>query len=60
LAEALKSSESRTRSYVAQVLGRIGDPRAVEPLKRLVTDPDPEVRMEVRRALRKITGGGEQ
>jgi len=42
----------------AQALGTLGDPRAVEPLRRLLaTDPRPEVRVAVGGALKKLDAG---
>ena len=37
---------------VVEALGRIADPRALNPLGRMLGDPQPDVRIEVMRALR--------
>jgi len=44
LEAAIASKDSAVRARGALALGRIGDERAVEPLRRLVNDPSPDVR----------------
>ena len=41
--KALRSSNAETRGYAAGILGRIADPRAVEPLIAALKDKDPSV-----------------
>ena len=40
-----------TRSYAIGALGMIGDPRSIEPLTRLIRDPEPWIRTSAIRAL---------
>ncbi|MGA3058362.1 MAG: HEAT repeat domain-containing protein [Candidatus Limnocylindrales bacterium] len=48
---ALRSDDERGRAEAAMVLGRIGDPRAVEPLYAALNDSDENVRHQVAKAL---------
>ncbi len=50
LVATLEDPEARWAAVEA--LGRIGDPRALQPLAKLLADPAPEVRIEVLLALR--------
>lgn len=54
LLAALHSEFNRVRAVVAQVLGRIGDARAVKPLIFALEDGDPNVRISVINALAEI------
>jgi HEAT repeat protein len=44
------------RTWAAQALGAIGDPRAVEPLKAQLAVPDPRLQAEAAESLRRLTG----
>jgi HEAT repeat protein len=48
---ALRDPLVHVRVAAAEALGRIGDPRAVEPLKALLNDPYANVRQAAERAL---------
>lgn len=53
----LEDPDGTVRSKAAEVLGDLGDVRAVEPLKRVfVADPDMDVVAATERSLRKLTG----
>jgi hypothetical protein len=39
----LSHEDARIRGDIADLLGKTGDPRAIAPMKRLATDPDPDV-----------------
>ena len=52
--KALGDKDWRVRMEAALVLGNIGDPRAVEPLARLLGDESVRVRVAAERALEKI------
>jgi HEAT repeat protein len=53
----LEDPDGTVRSKAAEVLGDLGDVRAVEPLKRIfVADPDMDVVAATERSLRKLTG----
>jgi hypothetical protein len=39
----LSHEDSRIRGDIADLLGKIGDPRAIAPMEPLTTDPDPDV-----------------
>ncbi|MCZ7550918.1 MAG: HEAT repeat domain-containing protein [Anaerolineales bacterium] len=54
LLAALHSEFNRVRAVAAQVLGRIGDARAVKPLIFALEDGDPNVRISVINALAEI------
>ncbi|VVB62460.1 HEAT repeats [uncultured archaeon] len=45
---------SYVRSMAAHVLGNIGDPRALKPLKKALQDKDSNVRKEAKVALIKL------
>lgn len=51
---ALDDRVSYVRATAAQVLGNIGDPRALKPLKKALQDKDSKVRKEAREALVKL------
>jgi hypothetical protein len=51
LLNGLQNSEPKVRSSCAWVLGRIGDRRTIGDLKKLTTDPQETVRLEVARSL---------
>ncbi|HUP65013.1 MAG TPA: HEAT repeat domain-containing protein [Thermoanaerobaculia bacterium] len=48
------SDDPRVRRYLAMVLGKLGDPRAVPVLTRALDDPDPETRLYAVLALAEI------
>ncbi len=54
LLDALQNSDKLSCRAIAKGLGEIGDPRAVEPLISLLTDPDVETRAVAANALNKI------
>lgn len=57
LIERIRDPDASVRAEVAKVLGRLGDRRAVEPLKKaFISDPDMEVVRAIEPALRKLTG----
>jgi HEAT repeat protein len=43
LIDVLSVDDTPLRGDTADLLGRIGNPAAVEPLKKLLTDPDADV-----------------
>jgi hypothetical protein len=51
LCDLLKHQDARVRGDVAYALGMIGDPRAHDPLMRLLKDDDPDVREAAQEAL---------
>jgi len=51
LAARLKDPDAKARRYAVDALGRMHDPRAVEPLIGLITDPDRHLRAGVANAL---------
>ena len=57
LVEQLRSDETETRRAAATALGRIGDPRAVEPLVALLDDDDRELLVVASNALARIGDG---
>ena len=54
LINALDDRISYVRAMAAQVLGNIGDPRALKPLKKALQDKDSSVRKEAKEALIKL------
>lgn len=54
LVDALRSRNPQIRQWAADVLGRIEDPRAVQPLRAAASDKFPNVRFHVLRALARI------
>ena len=50
LIQALKSQDPNIRICAAIVLGKIGDKRAIEPMKQLLNDTDERVRIESQKA----------
>lgn len=58
LIEALKHNDAETRADAAEALGRIGDTKALNPLRERVQDADGEVRTQAAVALIRI--GDEQ
>lgn len=60
LIERLDDPDAEVRSTTARVLGELGDPRAIEPLKRaFIADPDMDVVAAIEPALRRLTGPAE-
>ncbi|MHC4598348.1 MAG: HEAT repeat domain-containing protein, partial [Planctomycetota bacterium] len=57
LLEALESETAYKRKSAVEILGRIGDERAVDALLKRLEDPDREVRIRARYALREIGSG---
>lgn len=54
---ALKDKDTRVRSQIVELLGDLGDPRSLAPLKRLAeSDPDPRVQAEASAAVTRIRG----
>lgn len=51
---ALEKGDKITRSFAAELLGEIGDKKALEPLKRALTDAEEIVRIYARKSLSKI------
>jgi HEAT repeat protein len=51
---SLKDSHVFVRRKAAVSLGNLQDPRAVEPLKALLADPENEVREAAEEAIKKI------
>ncbi|MFH1379910.1 MAG: HEAT repeat domain-containing protein [bacterium] len=51
LIEALSSEDTSVRINAVRALGRIDDPRVVDPLVSLLTDPYPDIQYEVMEAL---------
>lgn len=57
LLAALKDKDTRVRSQIVELLGDLGDPRALAPLKRLAeSDPDPRVQAEASAAVTRVRG----
>ena len=54
LTNGLTNTESQVRYRAARILGEIADPRALEPLSRLVCQADPAARLEAAKALDKM------
>jgi hypothetical protein len=52
----LSHEDARIRGDVADLLGKIGDPRAVARLEPLVTDPDPDVAEAASDAIGQLMG----
>jgi HEAT repeat protein len=53
----LDDPDAEVRQMTARVLGELGDPRAIEPLKRaFISDPDMDVVAAIEPALRRLTG----
>lgn len=55
LIDALNHPDASVRCWSAEVLGWIGDPRAIEPLKTALDDEDADVRTSIARALREMS-----
>ncbi len=51
---ALEKGDKITRSFAAELLGEIGDKKALEPLKKALTDAEEIVRIYARKSLSKI------
>ena len=58
LMSLLGSRDAYVRANAAWTLGKLKDPRAVEPLKALLTNPDSNVRKVAEAAIKKIEGAG--
>jgi HEAT repeat protein len=57
LVSRLDDPDAEVRTTTAKVLGELGDPRAIEPLKRaFIADPDMDVVAAIEPALRRLTG----
>jgi HEAT repeat protein len=57
LVKRLDDPDAEVRQMTAKVLGELGDPRAIEPLKRaFIADPDMDVVAAIEPALRRLTG----
>ena len=56
LLEALPTSEGAARRHIIRTLGVMKSRRAAKPLRRLLKDPDPDIRQDVEEALTSITG----
>lgn len=56
LIELLAHKDSRIRGDIADLLGKIGDPRAIPYLEQLTADPDPDVADAACEALEMIKG----
>ena len=54
LTEALKNRESFVRTTAVNILGKIGEVRAYQYLKKVLKDPNRHVRMEAKQAIEKI------
>jgi len=54
LIQASKSQDPNTRICAAIVLGKIGDERAIEPVKQLLNDTDERVRTEAQSAYNEL------
>ncbi len=53
----LDDPDAEVRTTTAKILGELGDPRAIEPLKRaFIADPDMDVVAAIEPALRRLTG----
>lgn len=53
----LDDPDASVRQRTATILGELGDPRAIEPLKRaFIADPDMDVVAAIEPALRRLTG----
>jgi hypothetical protein len=46
LARQVSHADERVRKAVAEALGKIGTPQAMEPLRQLMSDPSPAVRLK--------------
>src|SRR5690606_37590671 len=55
LLELLETGNARSLPTIARALGKIGDPRAIEPLVKLLDRPEKEVRIEAIGALARLT-----
>ncbi len=53
---ALQDERPQVRAQAARTLGEIGFGRVVQPLRGLLSDPEPSVRSAAEQAMRKITG----
>jgi HEAT repeat protein len=57
LISRLDDPDAEVRTTTAKMLGELGDPRAIEPLKRaFIADPDMDVVAAIEPALRRLTG----
>jgi HEAT repeat protein len=56
LISALKDRDSPARGDAAWALGKIRDPRAVEPLIAALKDENPSIQEDAEKALMQITG----
>ena len=52
---SLRDESPAARARAATALGQIGLERVVRPLREMLADPDPEVRLAVRQAIRRIS-----
>lgn len=57
LIEMLESDNPSLRGDVADILGLLGDPRAVEPLRAMLTDDNEDVVAAATDAIEAIQGG---
>ena len=53
--KALRKGDKLTRSFAAELLGEIGDERAITPLKIAMEDNEEIVRVYAEKSLEKIT-----
>jgi HEAT repeat protein len=53
--KALRKGDKLTRSFAAELLGEIGDERAILPLKSALEDKEDIVRIYAERSLDKLT-----
>jgi HEAT repeat protein len=51
---ALEKGDKITRSFAAELLGEIGDKKALEPLKKALTDAEEIVRVYASKSLSKL------
>jgi|GEM_PF-6133141 len=51
---ALEKGDKITRSFAAELLGEIGDKKAIDPLKKALTDSEEIVRVYARKSLSKL------
>jgi len=51
---ALEKGDKITRSFAAELLGEIGDKKALVPLKKALTDSEEIVRVYARKSLAKL------
>jgi HEAT repeat protein len=59
LIRALRDNDCMARSVAAWALGKLGDRRAVEPLKELLGDGNADIRKAAAEALKRLRGQSE-